>query len=423
MAAWTSAMTKKKGPYNPEQIISRDGLRQVLLGLVDTEQQRLIANGAVAQDKRLANFRLSLSDDAIDDLLIDEDGLGFDSLSRLDLVLRVNQFFQLHTSGVEDYLLVKRRIGDWVDLVMHHLRQRGAESQIAFQTSGSTGPAKTVVHNLQTLRAEVDALLTGKVVRLCKDARIIALVPPQHIYGFLWTYLLPAVAGVETLSLHQQLPTRSFALAREGDVIVATPYIWQKLVHSGMHFSAGVRGVTSGAPADSTTWSAVEGAGLSDLVEIYGATETGGIGYRHTFDEPFQLMPHLERTSEGLRRIAPDGSLLDVQDQIVWSGSDRFEVVGRHDGAVQIAGVNVSPRHVAGVISDVSGVRSADVRFDGERLIAFVVPHERSTITDTIKQKVQRHLVDHLPPPARPASITFGDTLPRNEMGKHQMWE
>ena len=403
--------------------LSHDGIRRVLLSLIGEEQRRLIEKGNGEKEQAVELKCLGRSNAEIDRLSIDEDSLGFDSLSRLDLVLVVNRFFQLHTSGIEDYLLVRRGLGNWVALISQHLELRADHAQIAFQTSGSMGAPKTAIHDMPALTSEIEAILNEPHFEGTSErSQIISLVPPHHIYGFLFSCLLPSMMSAKTIALHQQSPLRSFALARSGDIVIATPYLWDKLAQSGVRFAPGVIGVTSGAPSSPTTWSIRETAGLSELVEVYGATETGGIGMRTAADQPFKLLGHLEREGERVRRKNLAHPLLDIQDRMDWVDAHHFELAGRHDRAVQVAGVNVSLGHVADVIGSVDGVRSAEVRFDGHRLRAFAVPEDIECETAPLENRIRRHLIQHLAAPARPVDFTFGLAPPRGAMGKPINW-
>ncbi|MFA8442743.1 4-coumarate--CoA ligase [Yoonia sp.] len=402
--------------------LSRDAIRRILLSLVIIQQDALIKKGALSKAQTLRSHVVNRNDAEIDILEVNEDSLGFYSLSRLDLVLAVSQFFQLQVTGVEDYLLIKQKIGDWVDLVERHFELIAENAQIAFQTSGSTGAPKTVIHDLRALRTEVEALLSGPIGKLSTLARVISLVPPHHIYGFLFSCLLPSMTGNDTISLYHRPPTRSLALAKGGDLVVATPFIWEKLAQSGLQFQPDVIGISSASPTTKKTWSVLDKPALSGLIEIYGATETGGIGFRTTFDTGFELLPHLECTNQMIRAKNTAGTSLDIQDELTWIGPREFKINGRLDHVVQIAGVNVSPVYVVRVIKDIAGVKDANVQFHEGRLQALIVPMQMHELTDALAERVRNEIVRNLPAPARPATIRFSASLQYTDMGKVVDW-
>ncbi|MBE0508981.1 MAG: hypothetical protein IBX50_20065, partial [Marinospirillum sp.] len=59
--------------------------------------------------------------------------LQADSLEKLALATRVTDFFQLRESGLEDYLLRYKTLGQWADLVAE-ARKRGTQN-LTFYTS------------------------------------------------------------------------------------------------------------------------------------------------------------------------------------------------------------------------------------------------------------------------------------------------
>jgi 4-coumarate--CoA ligase (photoactive yellow protein activation family) len=345
---------------------------------------------------------------------IDEDGVGADSLARLELVARVNQFFHLHEVGTEDYLVVRRTVGDWAEIVRETLRLR-AES-LTFLTSGSTGEPRRVTHRWADLSAECE----GHAALLPEARRVLALTPPHHIYGFLFTALGPAMRGLPVRDMRAAAPGRAGALAEAGDVIVATPFLWALALRAGARFAPGVTGVTSGAPMDAPTWAALREAGLGRLIEIYGSTETAGVGWRDAPDADFAALAHVEAAPPGLRRRS-DGVALPLQDALVWRG-DRFRPAGRRDGAVQVGGVNVYPDRVRAILLEHPEVADAVVRLDasGGRLKAFVAP--RAAGAD-LSDALRRHCADRLTAPERPARFAFGAALPVNAIGKAADWD
>lgn len=357
-------------------------------------------------------------------LRLDEDGLGFDSLALLGLILRVNRFFNLSATGVEDYLFVQRSLGEWVDLIGQHFGLIGAEAALTFDTSGSAGLVKHVTHKIASLAAEMNAQLAGPLVQFSNpggQGRILSMVPPHHIYGCLFSCLLPVLTKRSAIDLNRSAPSAVFRHAQVGDLIIGTPFTWAMLHRTAQHLPPGVLGVTSAGPASASTWDVVTQNSLASLTEIYGATETGGLGYRDHFEDPFRLLPHLTRQGSGI--AGPDGAPLDVQDRLEWQTPDQFRVLGRCDDTVQVAGVNVSPAEVCRRLSLQNGVAEVAVRLGNGRLKAFVVP--APTVQDHAAFASGLHLYIHqnLAAPARPTSLTLGPALPRNAIGKACDWD
>ncbi len=355
----------------------------------------------------------------IDSIYVDLDSLGFDSLAMLELIMTMNRFFGLHRTGIEDYLMVERRLGDWVALLTEHFARAPSDLCLTFLTSGSSGTPREIAHRFDRLSTEVTALQQGPLTMLRPEARILALVPPQHIYGFLFTALLPTLGGHDVIDLYRAGPGAALRLARKGDLIVGTPLNWRHLNQLDTRFASGVHGVVSTGPTDLGTWQVLRKNGLESLTEIYGSTETAGIATRTAYDAPFTLMPHLRRQGEG---VAGSAGPLAMQDRLIWMDQQSFLLDGRLDDVVQVGGVNVSLTLLREHILAIDGVEDATIRLGGLRLKAFVQTCVTEDGHPDLDSRIRSALASRLPSVAVPQSIRFGPTLLRNAMGKLCDW-
>jgi len=350
---------------------------------------------------------------------IDEDGVGVDSLDRLSLVARVNEFFHLHEVGSEDYLVIRRSLGEWVGVVCETLGLR--HERLSFRTSGSTGAPKLLSHSLGDLREEVRAL-DGFAPR---GGRILSFLPPHHIYGWLVTVGLAAHRNAAVLDLRASSPSRLRSVARPGDLVAATPFHWELLLRMGGVPQTEVVGFTAAAPMPSETWRALEAAGLRRLIEIYGSSETAGVGWRDAPEQPFQLFPYW-RWDEAAGRLRRDGREIEPPDDLAFRDGGFFPC-GRRDGAVQVGGVNVFPERVRATLLQHPWVRDCAVRLDGEapesrrRLKAFVLLGSEAAEAEA-ESALQAWCREKLSAPERPGHFRFGHELPKSELGKAADW-
>jgi 4-coumarate--CoA ligase (photoactive yellow protein activation family) len=254
-------------------------------------------------------------------------------------------------------------------------------------------------------------------------------VPGHHIYGFLFTVLLPRALGIaEVLDLRTAAPSTVLREARSGDLIVAHPGWWEQAARLAPRFADDVAGVSSTAPCPDALAQALLDAGLR-LLQVYGSSETAGVGWREEGGAPFTLLPYWTRTGDAatLARTLPDGGTVPypLQDRLDWEDERRFRPAGRIDNAVQVGGVNVFPAYVADVLRMHPRVAEVAVRLmradEGRRLKAFVVP------SDAIGDEALRHALldwcaERLTTAERPAAISFGARLPRQASGKPADW-
>jgi 4-coumarate--CoA ligase (photoactive yellow protein activation family) len=357
-----------------------------------------------------------------------EHDLALDSLELLHVAGAMAAALQMQHSGVEDYLLVRRTLGDWADLAALALQHR--DSELSFSTSGSTGQPKHCIHALASLEQEAQALAALFPGR----RRLLIAVPSHHIYGFLLSQLLPRQLGLDSaqvLSVRAHLPSQLAQHAQTGDLVVGYPQFWQAALAPGHAFGPDIVGVSSTAPCPDSVGSTAERLGLAALFQLYGASETGGLGWRRTHREPYRLLPYLARDPRDpglVQRTLPDGSTASLrpQDSLAWQSEQAFFVGARGDGAVQVGGVNVFPARVREVLLRHPDIADAAVRLmrqdEGVRLKAFVVPRDGVADSGDLAARLRTWIDATLAAPERPKALTFGVQLPLGAMGKTGDW-
>jgi 4-coumarate--CoA ligase (photoactive yellow protein activation family) len=193
-----------------------------------------------------------------------------------------------------------------------------------------------------------------------------------------------------------------------------------------------VIGVSSTAPCPDPVAEAARRSGLTALFQIYGSSETGGLGWRTSHRDDYRLLPYLEHDAAhqgGIARTLPDGrcEIVHAQDELSWSGPRSFGVGARRDGAVQVGGVNVFPARVRTALLEHPEVLDCAVRLmrpdEGVRLKAFIVRRGADIGDEQDFLRRLRAWIDvRLAPPERPKALTVGASVPRGAMGKPADW-
>ena len=217
-------------------------------------------------------------------------------------------------------------------------------------TSGSSGEPKLIDKSLGQLANEVQALEALWGERL-GNALIIGSVAAQHIYGLLFRVLWPLCAGRVFLSRAQpfpedlqlaSLPHPTFAwitspalLKRMGDNLD-----WAALSRVRQVFSSG-----GALPADAAA--SVQQRLGQWPTEIYGSSETGGIGWRQGGQhwQPFANV-QLEANDEGALRLSspylPAGHWEQMADAVKIDADGRFTLGARLDRIVKLEEKRIS---------------------------------------------------------------------------------
>ena len=380
------------------------------------------------------------------------DSMALDSLARMQLATAAATWCNAYDSGLEDLFLAKSSVSEWAELMQ---RARAAGSRhFTFSTSGSTGVRKHVRHREEILLDEASvwaAVISEQTqkralwrqVAACNSSpanavptcvkRILLLCPTHHIYGFIWGVLLPQALSVPVLDADLTcLPTLV-----SGDLIVAVPDQWAWLAASTRHWPAGVQGVSSTAPLPSAVHQALTTGSanppLARLLQIYGSTETAGLAYRTAPDTPYTLAPQRSRnTAGGISLTLPDGSVvsLNVQDELQWTTDTDtdtrpgFHILRRSDLSVQVGGHNISPAWIEDQLRLQPAVKDASVRLSTlakvPRLKAFVVLNAPGSADQC--RALEQWALDTLPWYANFSSVTYGEAIPVNVIGKPSDW-
>ncbi|WP_295401767.1 AMP-binding protein [uncultured Thiocystis sp.] len=352
--------------------------------------------------------------------------LELDSLEFLDLATVVVVQFHLHETGLDDDLMASRHLGEWADLILRS-RARWDEA-ISFQTSGSTGRPKLCTHSMPFLEQEI-----AYFADLLRDRqRVLSAVPAHHIYGFLFSVMLPALLGIPVRNVRDTLPGSVLRRACAGDLILGHPSFFDLATRTPVAVADDVMALTSTAPCPEAVWRRLGAASFARVIEIYGASEIAGIGIREALDAPFRLLPHWSRVAGSHDRIrrwrtADEAVESELPDHVRWLDDHAFHVTGRRDGAVQVGGVNVFPQRVRHCLCEHPEVADALVRLAsverGGRLKAFVVPGPACLETERLPERLQLWLAERLTPAEQPRSITLGSHLPRSVQGKAMDWD
>ena len=367
-------------------------------------------------------------------MALDESGLNADSLEMMALSIALSRSIHLENSEIDDNLFNKAWLADWIAISLKSLSQSSAH--ISFKSSGSVGLKKYHTHSLALLEQEAEFL--GQLLKGRK--RIVRAVPSHHIYGFIFSVLLPRYLGdsVDVIDMRGLSFNSIQALLQPGDLMIAYPEFWQFCDESNMHFASDVIGINSSGPCSAQVGHNLLDKNLSGFYEIYGASETAGIGWKNHPSSAYTLFPfwqNTESTTEINRQLADSHfKTYPLQDNLEWISPNQFSLKGRKDEMVQVGGINVSLALVREKLIKHPLIKEAAVRImrpdEGARLKAFIVLKENAEdgsepnqlTIQRIYADIEDYINKNLSTAERPKSITYGRKLPLNKMGKSSDW-
>jgi acyl-coenzyme A synthetase/AMP-(fatty) acid ligase len=298
-------------------------------------------------------------------------------------------------------------------------------------TGGSTGTPKIWSKTIRNMFAE--AFFLSNKFNISSADRFAVTVPPIHIYGLLFTVLVPLIASAPVLDEILTFPHEIHrSIVKEcSTILVSIPIHYRALSGSGIQ-KASLRLAFSSAGklnhADSKAFFEQTGLGV---IEIYGSTESGGIatccpaeGQEHfiSYDcvdwkiEGDRLLVRSDFLSPGIDRN--DDGFFDIGDQAQPVSQDRFKLIGRADRIIKVAGKRVDIEEVKNKIIQIANVTDALVFSTksrtgrGNEIWALVEGKVE-------KNELKQHIMAMLDPYAVPRRIKIVENIPVSSTGKY----
>lgn len=235
------------------------------------------------------------------------------------------------------------------------------ETNVTFFTSGSTGQAKAIEKKFWQLQTEVNSLEANFGATI-KGSALLSTVSHQHIYGLLFKVLWPISKGhafvCQALEYPEHIVNKITTQKLGAVTLVASPAHLHRLFLDNplIPYKQHIHNIfSSGGPLDADKNISLQQQLHCRLVEVYGSTETGGIGWRHrdsidddiwqTFDEV--SVAHQPET-ELLLLSSP--YMIDNpfygDDKIELLSPHKFRLLGRADDIVKIEEKRISLQEV-----------------------------------------------------------------------------
>ncbi len=331
-------------------------------------------------------------------------------------------------------------------------------------TSGSTG--EPVGHHKRWGALAARSRDAGRRFGLAatQPAAIIGTVPPQHMYGFETTVLLPFHAAAASWCGPAFYPVdvaAALAACPAPRVLVTTPLQLRALLGADIASPPLARVISATAPLDPAMADQAERRWGTEMWEIFGATEVGSIASRRTVAGPtwrcyprVRLDPLPAPDAEASDRGASDsaasghnrateattdnpevdghvapGSLVVVRapfsapfplnDRLDLLDATRFRLLGRNGDLIKLGGRRASLAGLTRVLTGIAGVEDGifvapddlETRPTARLLVFAVAP-------DLPAEAILAELRTRIDPLFLPRRVIRLDRLPRDPLGK-----
>ncbi len=304
------------------------------------------------------------------------------------------------------------------------------DSFLRLFTGGSTGKPRVWSKTPRNLLAE--AFYLRDQFDITSRDLLVSTVPPYHIYGLLFSVLLPLLAHARVMPEIFTFPQEIISTINrhKATVLVSVPVHYRSLKVENLSApSLKIAFSSSGVLNRSDASHFLKKTGLG-ITEIYGSTETGGIAARSISENTESWKPAdvvawrlsgkrlAVRSDFVSREMDKDADGFCVTgDEVQLDKNDRFVLLGRADGIVKVAGKRVDLLDVQNKIQTLPTVRDVVV-------IALPAEKGRESVIaalvacDLAEAQLKKMILEKLEPYAMPRRIKIVPSIARTATGK-----
>ncbi|WOE69622.1 AMP-binding protein [Hydrogenimonas thermophila] len=308
------------------------------------------------------------------------------------------------------------------------------DCHLLFFTSGSTGFPVGAFKTKENLLSEVKAL--AKLVEKSNIQKVVVTVPFVHIYGILAGLLLPHYIDATLVIKEDFLPYELLNESKEQNTLVITTPIFIKALNrlgEKSNLSKTIF-ISSTGPLNPDDADMFEKKYETTLLQLFGSTETGGIAYKFGSAKEWQALDNVSLSSyeEKLQVSSPyispfilNQKILPVSkpfttEDIVEIDGNSFNLIGRSNKIIKIAGKRISALQLESIIETIPGVKKALVsvvykkeQFRSEQIVITLESSEKIS-----KQTIRKKLSENYGVLTIPFEVNYVDKITISAMGK-----
>lgn len=306
------------------------------------------------------------------------------------------------------------------------------EEVLRLFTGGSTGAPRLWPKTGGNIFGE--ALFLADHFGISPQDRIVATISPYHIYGLLYSVVLPLVSGATIVAATPAFPEEIIGAVTETEasVLVSVPAHYRALRDKPSLGPSLRLALSSAGMLDIDDNRAFCQRNPAGIVEVYGSTETGGVGLRHRARGEEAFAPYgtvaWNIAGERLRirspYLSPDLPVDEegwfvTGDRVEPHGQNGFVLRGRADSITKVGGKRVDLEEIGSLIKEQAGVADcavlavAEQGGRGHRIAALVAGQGVDAA------RLRATLAVRLEPYALPRVIRVVDRLPMTASGKY----
>ncbi|WP_419767173.1 AMP-binding protein [Arcobacter sp.] len=256
-------------------------------------------------------------------------------------------------------------------------------------SSGSTGFPSGALKTKENILEEIEVITSS--LKEFNIKRVIVTVPFLHLYGSLYGLFFPLVNDIDILLKEHFLPHDLLDMIDDNSLVVTTPLYIKSLnrIKESKDLSKSLFVSSTGPllPSDAKDFNEKFS---TDILQIFGSTETGGIAYKYNDDSLWTTTPKvINSTNEKneLKVQSPFISNLIYEKEFKITNhqiqtfdyvefyENRFKLIGRSSQILKIAGKRYSTIQIENILEEVEEI---------EKAVVFVNSNEKNSLKDEV---------------------------------------
>lgn len=308
------------------------------------------------------------------------------------------------------------------------------EFAMMFFTSGSTGESVGALKTKDNLEQEVKVL--SNLLKKHNIKQVIITVPFIHIYGTLVGLLYPLFNELNIVLKEHFLPNDLLDIIDNNSLVVTTPLYIKALnkISQTKDLNHSVF-ISSTAPLDKESAKTFATKFNTNVIQLFGSTETGGIAYKYNDSElwtPLHKVQISTNSNNELKVNSPfvsdvlyekefktiNGEIqtFDYIEQV----EDKFKLVGRSSQILKIAGKRYSTIQIETILEEVETINKAlvFVNADTNSLRGEMLDITLETDSTFTAKEIKKILQTNLSNLKFSINLKIVDKIPTSSVGK-----
>ena len=285
------------------------------------------------------------------------------------------------------------------------------KTRINFFTSGSTSIPKVITKNFLNLLEEAKAI--SNQFEFNKQLSFYSTTIMSHMFGLTFHFMLPLYLGcvinTEKVEFPEQMENK------EGYILISSPSFLEKMCKYNILFPTSPKKIiTAGDKLKDNVCKFF--SQKSDIIEIYGSTETGVIAYKND-SQNFKKFDEVSISQDESNCIIVKSNFfmeeeVKMEDVIEQISDEEFALKGRNDRLVKIKEKRISLVELETDLKEHSLVNDCYC-FKYEEVLACVIATNDINLSEkTLKEHLSKYSE------VLPKKWRFLDEIPKTDTGK-----